>query len=128
MRRWVHPIMALVLLVVIVVFNQVSEASVISELLTVAGYTYGPLLGLFVFGMVHKSRRVQDKLVPLAIGVGLLVALGLKWLIENMNQLSTIDPDAIVPLGYQFGFEFLGLNGLLCYGCLFLFSLKSASK
>jgi Na+/proline symporter len=128
MRKWVHPIMALVLLVVIVVFNQVSESSVISELLTVAGYTYGPLLGLFVFGMIHTSRKVQDKRVPMAIGIGLLVALGLKWIIENIHQLSTINPTEVVDPGYQFGFEFLGLNGLLCYGCLYLFSLKTTRK
>lgn len=109
LRKWVHPAIAVVLLVVIVVFNEISGSSVINELLTVAGYTYGPLLGLFLFGMLNYHKVVQDKMVPVAIALGLGLALGIKWLVEGQTP-------------YVFGYEFLGLNGLICFFVLQVFS------
>jgi Na+/proline symporter len=64
LRKRVHILMSLVLMVVIILFNYILEKNVIDGLLTVAAYTYGPLLGLFAFGIFTK-HTIHDNMVPL---------------------------------------------------------------
>ena len=63
-RKYSHLLLSLVLLGVILLFRSINDQSVIKSLFTVAGYTYGPLLGLYSFGMYTKIN-IRDKLVPL---------------------------------------------------------------
>jgi len=63
-RKYVHLFMSLVLLCVILIFKAINDKSVVESLFTVAGYTYGPLLGMFSFGLFTKFQ-IKDNFVPL---------------------------------------------------------------
>ena len=99
-RKWIHLGFSVLLAVVIVIFHIINDDSVVVALFKVAGYTYGPILGLFVFAMLIR-KKLNDRLVPV---VALLAPL-LTFLISSFSkQLFN---------GYEFGFELLILNGLL---------------
>ncbi|MBN4061612.1 MAG: sodium:solute symporter [Flavobacteriales bacterium] len=117
LRKKVHVLMSLVLLVVIVLFNYLIKDSVIHELLKIASYTYGPLLGLYAFGLFTK-RKVNDLLVPVVC----VIAPVLTYII-GANSREWL-------FGYQFAYELLAVNGLLTFiGLLFLKpSVKSLNK
>ncbi|MGB0402686.1 MAG: sodium:solute symporter [Salibacteraceae bacterium] len=107
-RKFVHLAISVVLLVVIMLFKLINDDSVIKELFVAAGYTYGPLLGLFSFGLFTKFN-VKDKWVPIVCIVSPLLCYGLK---QNSEAWFN---------GYQIGFELLIINGLLTFvGLLFL--------
>jgi Na+/proline symporter len=99
-RKIVHLFMSLVLLGVILVFNAINDQSVIKSLFTVAGYTYGPLLGMFSFGLFTKYQ-VRDKLVP-------IICISSPVICYILN------------LYIPFGFELLILNGFITFVGLFL--------
>ena len=107
-KTLVHLMFSVLLIIVILAFNAISNKSVVVAVFTVAGYTYGPILGLFVFGMFSK-RSVQDKWVPLVAVLSPLVS----YLISSYSE--------VLFWGYRFGFEILILNGMLTLaGLLFL--------
>ncbi|WP_333877396.1 sodium:solute symporter [Flavobacterium sp.] len=64
-RHWVHLGFSFLMFLVIVFFNAVNDASVVKMIFKIASYTYGPLLGLYAFGLFVKSKTVQDQWVPL---------------------------------------------------------------
>ncbi len=101
-KHWVHIGFSVLFWVVIIIFNQLNSKEVITAVFDLAGYTYGPLLGLYAFGMFNK-RPVQDRWVPL-----ICVASPIITLILNNNSVAWFH-------GYQFGFERLLLNGLLTF-------------
>jgi solute:Na+ symporter, SSS family len=110
-RYKAHFGIALLLILVIVFFESINNEAVISELFTVAGYTYGPLLGLFSYGLFTR-RQVNDNLVPqIAIISPVICYLLSRYSVQLLN-------------GYQFGFELLILNGLLTFAGLALVSKK----
>lgn len=106
-RKQVHILMSFVLFLVILIFNVLNDDSVISALFKAAGYTYGPLLGLFAFGLFTK-QNVNDRLVPLVCILSPVISY-------LLNMYSTV-----LFNGYQFNFEILIVNGLLTFGGLFL--------
>lgn len=107
-RYLVHVGFSVVLFVVIVAFWLINDQSVIVALFKIAGYTYGPLLGLYAFGLFTKIK-VRDKLVPAVC----LIAPLLTYVI-NANSSWLLN-------GYQFGFELLLVNGLLTFvGLMFI--------
>jgi hypothetical protein len=101
------------MLLVILVFKLINNDSVVNAIFKAAGYTYGPLLGLFVFGMATK-RNVIDKLVPF---ICLLSPL-LTFLVDN-NSLAWF--------GYALGFELIVLNGGITF-LLLLITSKEAER
>lgn len=114
-RKRVHIMMSAVMVVVILIFRAVNDDSVISAVFTAAGYTYGPLLGLFAFGMMTK-RAIRDNLTPIVCIASPIICYVLNlYSVELMN-------------GYKFGFELLILNGALTFLGLFLISKKSELK
>jgi SSS family transporter len=112
-RKMVHIGISLVLGVVIILFGALNNQSVISALFTFAGYTYGPLLGLFAFGLSTK-RKVSDKWIW-------LIALVAPLLCVLLNQYSQQ-----LFFGYKIGFELLIFNGLFTFFGLYLISQKSS--
>lgn len=112
-RITVHLGFCLVMFVVIVIFRAINDESVITSVFKAAGYTYGPLLGLFSFGMFTK-RPVRDKAVPYLC----LICPILSYII-NVNSKTLFG-------GYEFGFEILILNGLLTFIGLWLLSNRQA--
>ncbi len=111
-KRWSHLMFSVMLIVLILIFKAINNESIVVAVFRVAGYTYGPILGLFVFGMYSK-RRVMDKWVP-------LVALVSPVICYFISKYS-----AFLLNGYEFGFELLILNGLITITGLFVFSKKS---
>lgn len=111
LRKKVHLGFSALLFLVIVIFRQLNDDSVISELFTAAGYTYGPLLGLYAFGLFTKWK-VKDKWVPLAA----ILAPILSYIIKNNSEAW---------FGYSMSFEHLILNGLIMFSFLSVLKVKN---
>lgn len=108
-RRRVHLAMSVVLFLVILGFSMIHNDAVITKLFEVAGYTYGPILGLFSFGIL-TSRQVKDNWVlPLAI-----LAPVLTWILNTWS-------DTLLA-GFKLGFLVIAVNGLLMFIGLWLIS------
>ena len=105
----VHIAFSLLFLIIILVFKEINKRSVIDAVLNIAGYTYGPLLGLFTFGLL-TTRKVKDKLVPVIC----LLSPGLSYLISSYSEK--------LFNGYIFGIEILIVNGLITFIGLWLIS------
>jgi Na+/proline symporter len=105
----VHLGFSLLFLVIIVIFREINERSVIDAVLNVAGYTYGPLLGLFTFGLFTKLP-VRDKLVPLVC----LLSPVLSYLLSTNSET--------LFNGYKIGIEILLINGAITFLGLLLIS------
>ena len=114
MRKKVHVIISIVLFAVIVIFRYVLEDNVISSLLQVASYTYGPLLGLFAFGIFTKYA-LRDSYVWI---IAVLSVVGSYLLNAYSIQLFN---------GYEFGYELLIVNGLFTFFGLLIIK-KAAVK
>jgi Na+/proline symporter len=107
-RYLVHAGFALILLLVIIIFRTINNRAVIDQLFTIAGYTYGPLLGLFSFGLFTKYP-VRDKWVPLLVLISPVICFFLSRYSELLFN------------GYRFSFELLLVNGIITFaGLLFL--------
>lgn len=102
LRQFTHVGMSLLLIIVVISFKYILDRNVIDGLLTVASYTYGPLLGLFAFGIFTK-HQVKDRYVWMVALLSVLIIVG----------LANIDPEHLG--GYVFGYELLPLNGLLTF-------------
>jgi Na+/proline symporter len=98
----VHLGFSLLFLLIIVVFKEINERSVIDAVLSVAGYTYGPLLGLFSFGLFSK-RQVRDKIVPFVCVLSPVLSY---WISSHSEVWFS---------GYKIGIEILIVNGLITY-------------
>lgn len=110
-RFLVHIGFSILMFCVIVIFNQINDTSVVNAVFKVAGFTYGPLLGLFAFGLLSK-RGVRDKYVPVAC-----IAAPVLSVILDYNSADWF-------FGYQFGFEILLVNAALTMIGLYLLRSK----
>lgn len=115
-RKLIHIAFALLYLLVIILFRPFHNESLIDKIFEIAGYTYGPLLGLYSFGLFVKNRKPIDKLVP-------IIAISSPIISYVLNLFSKE-----LFFGYQFGFEILIVNGLLTFTALLLFSKKQIVK
>lgn len=114
-RKLIHVGFAMLYLLVIIAFKPFHNQSLIDTLFDVAGFTYGPLLGMYSFGLFTK-RTTNDKLVPLICIIAPVICYILK--VHSAEWL----------WGYKFGFEILLLNGLLTFAGLMIFSKKANNK
>lgn len=110
-RKKVHVGMSLLLIFVVILFKYILDRNVIDGLLTVAGYTYGPLLGLFAFGIFTDYNIKERWLWPIILIVLILISI---FGSLDSNQLG----------GYQIGYELLPINGLLTFLGLVLIRRK----
>jgi len=108
----IHIVFSALLIIVILLFSAVNNQSVVVAVFKVAGYTYGPILGLFLFGLLTK-RKVLDKWVPLVAVIAPVITYFISTYSEELF------------FGYKFGFELLILNGLLVVTGLFFLSKKN---
>ncbi len=108
LRHRTHFLMCVVFVLFILLFRTVNSTSLIDAIYVLVGYTYGPLLGLFAFGLLTR-RTVNDRLVPYAAVLSPLLCYA-------------IDQVATHCLDYRFGYELLMLNGLLTFAGLWLVS------
>ena len=110
LRRWTHVGMCLAFVLFILLFDGLNSKSLIDAIYTLVSYTYGPLLGLFAFGLFTR-REVRDRLVPAVCVISPLLCLA-------------IDQIAKQQFGYLFGYELLLLNGMLTFLGLWLIRIK----
>lgn len=115
-RHIVHIALSLLMFLVIILFNAVNNAAVVSAIFTVASYTYGPLLGLYGFGLFMKNRGVKDKLVPIIC----LLSPAICYIL-NANSKTLMG-------GYVFDNELIVVNGLITFLGLLLISRPTSAK
>ncbi len=107
-RYAVHASFAILLLAVIVVFRAINDRAVVDKLFTIAGYTYGPLLGLYAFGLFTRWQ-VKDRWVPLIAVISPVMCYFLSVY------------DQMLLNNYNFGFELLIINGIFTFlGLVFI--------
>jgi Na+/proline symporter len=109
-RKYTHIGMSVVFVVIMLVFKLLNNKSIIDAIYTIAGYTYGPLLGMFAFGLFTKLL-VRDKMVP-------FVAIASPFLCYGLNYLSTN------LFHYPLGYELLMINGLITFAGMWMISKK----
>ena len=107
-RKKIHLFISLLLFIVILMVNYLNNDNIISTLFTLASYTYGPLLGLFFFGIFTK-RYVYDNYTPYIV----LTAPFLTYLLSAYDEFL---------INFNFGYELLIINGLITFTGLFLIS------
>jgi len=110
-RLKVHIGFSILLFIVIMVVNKFSDGSIINDLFKAAGYTYGPILGLFAFGMMTK-RKLKDK-----YAIIVCLAAPILSFILNANSAALFG-------GLEIGFMIIALNGVLTFLGLWLISEK----
>ena len=115
-RHLVHIGFSFLMFLVIVIFNAINDASVVSMIFKIASYTYGPLLGLYAFGLFMKSKTVQDKLVPMIC----LISPAICFFISKNSSLLFGD--------YVFDNELIIVNGLITFIGLLLISKPAISE
>lgn len=113
-RYIVHLSIALIFFICILIFKVLNDRAIIDKLFTIAGYTYGPLLGLYSFGLFTK-RKVNDRLTPLIAVLSPVLCYFLSMYSEELLN------------GYRFGFELLLVNGFLTFIGLLVFSRSKGS-
>jgi SSS family transporter len=115
LRRRVHVVVSVVMVLLILAFKALNDDSVIKTVFRVAGFTYGPLLGLFAFGM-FTPWAVKDRWVPLVAVLAPVITFVLDRYSEFLFG------------GYRFGFELLLVNGALTFlGLVLVRQLKRSS-
>lgn len=115
-RKRIHIAFAVLYLLVIIAFRPFHNQSLIDKVFEIAGYTYGPLLGMFSFGLFVKSRTPNDKAVPFIAITSPIISY-----ILNLYSKQLFN-------GYQFGFEILIVNGLITFIALLAVSHKNDAK
>ncbi|TWR31420.1 sodium:solute symporter [Mucilaginibacter pallidiroseus] len=111
-RHWVHIAFSGLMFFTIIIFNAINNDAVVSAIFKVASYTYGPLLGLYSFGLFVSSRQVNDKLVPFICLISPAVCYFLNT--ESKELLG----------GYVFDNELIIVNGLITFLGLLLTSKR----
>jgi Na+/proline symporter len=114
-RHFVHIAFSFLMFLVIIFFNAINDSSVVGMIFRVASYTYGPLLGLYCFGLFVKSKTVKDKYVPI---ICLLSPAVTYFINENSKAIF---------FGYVFDNELIIVNGLITFLGLLLISKKVTS-
>lgn len=114
LRHIIHISFAALLLLVILIFKLMNNDAIINTILSIATYTYGPLLGMFAFGIFTKAE-IRDRLVPVVCVLSPLICYGL-----SMNSKVWFN-------GYEFGHEILILNGTLTFFGLMLIRRKKVA-
>ena len=109
-RHFVHVGFSLLMFIVIVIFNAINDNSVVEMVFKIASYTYGPLLGLYGFGLFVKTKTVKDKFVPIICAIAPALCLYI-----SINSKSLFGD-------YIIGNELIILNGLITFLGLLLIS------
>lgn len=112
-RLKVHVMISVLFVLIILAFKAVNNRSVIDAIYMIASYTYGPLLGLFVFGLFTK-RKPRDKYVPYICIASPLICLATDFLVKQYA-------------GYTFGYEMLMVNGGITFAGLWLSAIENGN-
>ena len=114
LRKWVHIAMAVVMMLFVLAFHLIGEGSVINLVFKIAGYTYGPILGMFMFGLMTR-RQMRGKYIALIAVLSPVASYLLQWWTARQFE-------------YYIGFELLGYNALFTIFGLFLISKSQKNE
>ena len=115
LRKRIHIVMAIIMMVVIVAFDRFGNDSVINLVFKLAGYTYGPILGMFAFGILCKYQ-IKERFVPIVAILSPILSYLLQWAMAER-------------IGYFIGFELLGYNALFTiFGLLLIIKPKTENE
>ena len=114
LRKLTHLAMCLCFVLFILLFRSVNSTSLIDAIYILVGYTYGPLLGLFAFGLFTR-RRPADRLVPYICIASPLICYAIDQAAQRLAD-------------YHFGYELLMLNGLLTFLGLYLCTARNSQE
>ncbi len=106
-RQWIHIAISLLFVLIILAFEAINNKSVIDAIYIIASYTYGPLLGMFAFGLFTKIKT-EDKFIPYIAFFSPVFCFGLDYVFGQL-------------FNYKFGYELLMLNGLITFAGLWFF-------
>jgi Na+/proline symporter len=115
LKHWVHIGFSILFFIVILIFKKLNSQEVIQAVFKIGGYTYGPLLGLFSFGLFLK-RPLKDNLVPIVCILSPIIT----YIIDS-NSEAWFN-------GYKFGFENLILNGAFTFLGLYIISFLGKNR
>lgn len=115
-RHWVHIGFSFLMFLVIVIFNSLNDKSVVTMIFKVASYTYGPLLGLYAFGLFMKTKTVHDKLVPIICVISPAICFFISKYSADLFGNYVIDNELII------------VNGLITFLGLWLISKPASSE
>ena len=115
-RHFVHLGFSFLLFLVIIVFNSLNDKSVVTMIFKVASYTYGPLLGLYAFGLFMKTKTVHDKLVPFVCVISPLICFFLTKYSADLFGNYVIDNELII------------INGFITFCGLLLISKRATTE
>lgn len=113
-RKRVHILLSILLVLFICLVEMLNNKSIIDAIYTIASYTYGPLLGMFAFGLFTR-RETNDRLVPFVAVASPLLCYAVDWWVYEET-------------GYKFGYELLMLNGVLTFAGLVAMSKKERKQ
>ncbi len=133
-RLTVHLSLSIVFFICVMIFKWIDDKSIIDVILKVAGYTYGPLLGLFAFGILTK-RILNDRYAWLICVLAPLLVLGIdmlnnaEWFVKKLSLTGAfgkmlLDSSSMFFNGFKIGIELLIINGLLTFTGLWMISKK----
>jgi Na+/proline symporter len=124
-RKRVHVAMSIVTILTVILLKYTTDSSAIGLLMTFAGFTYGPLIGMFFFGILTK-KEIKDKAVPIVSLVSIAVTFVL-WF-YSAGSPGIVKGGYGIFGGYKFGFEIIILNSFLTFIGLFIISSLQRSK
>ncbi len=137
-RLTVHLTLSVVFFICVMIFKWIDDKSIIDVILKVAGYTYGPLLGLFAFGILTK-RKLNDKYAIAVCIIAPLLAISIdlinnaEWFVNKLSLVGNLasglkDLSKSVFNGFKIGIELLIINGVLTFIGLWLISKPANAK
>ena len=115
LRMKVHLVFAIVFFILIMIFKAIDDKSIVYLIMEVAGYTYGPLLGLFAFGILTKFQIVKKNAILTVTILAPVLTYLINYLVSNYSD-------------YKIGVELIILNGLLTFFGLWLIRDKPTKK
>jgi hypothetical protein len=120
------------------IFKWIDDKSIIDVILKVAGYTYGPLLGLFAFGILTNRNLNDNKAWIVCLAAPILVLSidmlnNAEWFVKKLDLTGSfgkmlLDSSAVIFNGFKIGIELLIINGLLTFAGLWMISKKKISN
>jgi len=112
-RNYIHVFVSILLFLIIIAVNYLNNDNIISTLFKVASFTYGPLVGLFLFGLI-STRIVNDNYIPIIV----LLSPIFSYLISKY--------DTFLLFGFDFGPDLLIVNGIFTFLMLYICSSKKS--
>ena len=119
LRKGIHIIVSVLIVLVVLLLHRFTEDSAIGLLMKFAGFTYGPLIGIFFFGILTKTK-LKDKLIPIISGLAISITFYLWYFSKGAPGTPKGQPGILGE--YAFGFEIIILNAFLTFALLFIAS------